>query len=138
MSATIIDGYVFASSRGAIVLRHRTATRFSTSTAVDAGVQINPSIGVPFTLDLVKYTPAVQGQSTVDYHKARIGRLVFLESNGIRYWQGPYNLRFLVLDVQIVESKAIVRACGTIEDTPFDYSPAWMVASRWTLQPVGR
>lgn len=136
MSATIIDNYVFADSKGAIVLRHRTTTRFSTSTAADAGAQVNAATGIPFTFDLTKYVESNMGQPTVDYHKAQIGKLAFLQSGGIRYWQGPYSYRFLVLDVQIVESKAIPRACGYVNDVAFDYDPAWMVVSRWTLQPV--
>jgi hypothetical protein len=133
---TVIDNYVFAVSRGVIKLPHRTTTRFSTSTAADAGTQVNPPIGMPFTLDLTKYVPAELGQLTVNYHLDRIGRVVFLQSAGIRYWQPPYRFRFVVLDVEIMDSQAIPMACGHALGQAFEYSPAWVVRSRWTLQPV--
>lgn len=136
MSSTIINNYVFAASRGAITLPHRTATRFATSTAVDAGVQLTPPTGQPFVLELTKYVAATSGQQTVDYHLDQIGRLTFFQTAGIRYWQSPYRLMFLVLGVDILESKAVARACGHAGGLAFDFSPAWVVRSRWTLQAV--
>jgi len=132
----IIDNYVFASCRGPITLPQRTATRFATSTAVDAGAQLTPPTGQPFTLDLTKYVPATSGQQTVDYQLNQIGRLAFFETAGIRYWQSPYRLLFLVLRVDILESKAVARACGHAAGVPFDFAPAWVVRSRWTMQAV--
>jgi len=136
MSSTIIDNYVFAGSRGVITLPQRTATRFATSTAVDAGVQLTPPTGLPFQLDLTKFVAATAGQITVDYHLNQIGKLVFLESAGIRYWQSPYRYRFVVLAVDITESKAVARACGHAAGIAFDFAPAWVVRSRWTMQAV--
>lgn len=138
MRNTIIDNYVFAKSRGAVTLRQRSVNRFATSTAVEAGAQVQPESALPFTLELTKYVPANIGQLTVDYHLAQIGKLVFMETNGVRYWNGPYFLKFLVLGVEIMESKAIVRACGTAAGQSFDFAPAWMVVSRWTMQAVAR
>jgi hypothetical protein len=134
--STVIDNYVFAASRGAITLPQRTATRFATSTAVNAGAQLTPPTGQPFALDLTKYVAATNGQDAVDYHLDRIGRLAFFESNGIRYWQSPYRYLFLVLNVEILESKAVARACGHAGGVAFDFSPGWVVRSRWTLQAV--
>lgn len=133
-NSTIIDGYVFAIGNGVINPPRRSTERFTSSTMANAGIQIKPSNSVVSELRLVKFVPPDFSQVTVEYHVAQIGKQVFLEHGGVKYYQFPLSVRFMVLDVIIEESRAIAHASGFAGGQAFSFSPAWMVRSRWLLQ----
>lgn len=133
---TSIDGYVFAACQGTVQLKRKSTSRFASSASADPGVQITPPMSVPFELRLTKYVSPGAAQINVDAQLAKIGQLVLLRNNGIEYYLAPHSVRFLVMNVSIDDSRAIVHASGYTGATYYNLSPAWRIVSRWTLQAV--
>jgi len=126
----------FDSHDGEILLPQRSTHRFQSPAYEYAGVQILPKAAPPFTLKCIRMVSPANLQNDVDVITASVGQIVPIIHDGIVYEQLPYRLRFIVLDVQIIETRRLVLATGSRFGTPFTISPAAQITAGLTLQAV--
>lgn len=134
---TIRIGIVdFDSHDGEILLPQRSTHRFQSPAYAYAGVQVLPAAAPPFTLKCIRLTSTVNLQPDVDAITASVGQVLPIIHDGIVYEQLPYRLRFILLDVQVIETRRLVLATGSRFGTAFAIGPAAQITVGLTLQAV--
>jgi len=126
----------FDSIEGEILLPQRSTHRFESSAFAYAGVQVLPVSAPPFTLKCIRMTPIAALQSDVAIITASVGQVLPIIHAGITYELAPYQLRFIVLDVNIIETRRLVLATGSRFGVPYTYTPAAQITAALTLQAV--
>lgn len=126
----------FDSHDGEILLPQRSTHRFQSSAFAFAGVQVLPPTAPPFTLKCTRLTSPAFLQSDVDTITASVGQVLPIIHDGIIFEQLPYRLRFILLDVQLIETRRLHLATGSRWGTPFTYNPGAQIQVALTLQAV--
>ena len=126
----------FDSHEGEILLPQRSTHRFESPAFAFAGVQLMPRTAPPFTLKCLRHVSPVNLQSDVDIITASVGQVLPIIHDGIVYEQLPYRLRFIVLGVNIVETRRLILAAGSRFGSPYTISPAAQITASITMQAV--
>lgn len=135
MSLRINTKY-FDVMQGEILLPRRSTERFSSPSTPQAGIQVLPAMGPPFTLELTRYNAKSLLQAELDYGRSLIGSIVSLTFNGVVYDYLPYRCKFAVLDVTPSRTDTLLMASGSRGGVTYTYAPASIVVANYTFQAV--
>lgn len=100
------------------------------------GARIHPSIGMESQVQFLRIVNDSTRLSTQYSYRSAIGSVLAFAHKGVS-WSASYSVAFLVLSVDIQESRTIPKACGIgPTGVAFDYSPAGRIISNWRLVAV--
>lgn len=99
------------------------------------GAKVHGSQSPEHQITLVAHVAEANRATTMHGYRATVGTIVNLILGGTNYGTG-LSMNFLVVDVQVMESRAIPRFIGIVNAVAVDYSPAGRIVSQWTLVAV--
>lgn len=100
------------------------------------GARLQPASGQECEITLVRLIAEASRISTQYGYRSLIGTVVAYTFEGTS-WATAFGVNFLVLGVEIIESRPMVRAVGVDPDgSAFEYAPAGLIVSRWRLVAV--
>lgn len=136
MSRFTIDNFDFDGQEGVIRTLQRESRVYTSPASPHIGLQVLAPRGPQFTLQLVRYCPAIEIEITQRFLVAHIGRLVTIVDHARQYIFPPWQLRFAVADVQIIDAQVVPFALTTRGSSEISLSPAGVVTSQWTMHAV--
>jgi hypothetical protein len=93
-----------------------------------AAAKILPDQSHGSDFEAIAFTAAVDGHATADGYRASIGSVLALTYAGEDYGD------VLLQDVTVIEVAAMIHAAGIHPDgTPYNYTPASRITSRWSI-----
>lgn len=93
-----------------------------------AAAKILPDQSHGSDFEAIAFTAIADGHTTADGYRASIGSVLQLYYGGVDYGD------VLVQDVTVIEVAALIHAAGIHPDaTPYDYTPAARITSRWSI-----
>lgn len=132
----LIDNRYFDVMQGEIILPRRSTERFASPSAPHAGLQVLPTMGPTFSLELTRFNAKNLLQAEIDAGNALIGALVRFTFNGVVYDRLPYRCRFAVLAFQPTRTDTLLMAAGSRNGVAFKFEPACIVVGSYTFQAV--
>jgi hypothetical protein len=126
----------FDSFDGEILLPQRSTHRFESPAVAYAGVQVLPNSAPPFALKCIRMTPAALLVSDAEIINASVGQIVPIVHDALVYEYLPYRLVFIVLSIQINETRKLPLVSGSRYGTPYTYTPGGQITTTITLQAV--
>ena len=100
------------------------------------GARVQPAVGQETEITVQRIVALASWGATQYSYRALIGTVVTLSING-GSWATSYSVNYLILGVEIVESRQVIKAVGVDPDgTAYDLSPAVVIVSRWRMVAV--
>lgn len=100
------------------------------------GARIQPAKGPECQITLVRLIAEASRFSQQYGYRSLIGTVVTYTFEGTS-WATTFGYNFLVLGVEVLESRPMVKAVGVDPDgSTFEYTPAGLIVSRWRLAAV--
>jgi len=100
------------------------------------GGRVQPAVGKECEIQLLDVVADSSRLTTQYGYRSLIGTIVDFTHKSVVY-STTYSVKFLVLGVEIVESRTAIRALGrNAAGTTIDYAPAGWIVSKWRLVAV--
>lgn len=100
------------------------------------GARVQPTVGHETDITVMRVTTAAARVGTLHNYRAAIGSVFSIVIDGVNY-TAAFSLNFLILGVEILETRPMVRSIGIDPDgVTYDYAPAGLIVSRWRIVAV--
>jgi hypothetical protein len=130
-----IGSFAFHDMKGPPPKLREAAVMLGTKPGGGIGGRVQPITGKLTEVTVVAIVANSSRLSTQYGYRAAIGTVVDFVHNGVTY-STTYASKFFVVDVEIIESVTLSRACGQLGGVAFNHAPGARVTSRWKLIAV--
>jgi hypothetical protein len=130
-----IGSNVFNDMKGPPPKLREAAVMVGTKPGGGVGGRVQPATGKLTEVTVVAIVANSARLSTQYGYRTAIGTVVDFVHNGVTY-STTYLSKFFVVDVEVIESVTLSRACGQVGGTPFNHAPGARITSRWKLLAI--